>query len=96
MSIGSHPIRPRVRGYTPTYGGPGNGLAYRGPEMGQRGIEILDNRFISLITNSGAAVIGGIAGWKFDGGLSTAAWVLSVVAGLRAINDLIAMGNRVA
>lgn len=98
-SISATSTRQGTLGYNPSYGAVPQTRTYR-PMVGQQQQSplpatgsILDSRWLSFITNTGAAVIGGIAGWKFEGHLSTAAWVLSIVGALRAFNDLGKMGQ---
>lgn len=59
------------------------------PALGQAASgDILDNRYVSLVVNSGAATIGVVAGLRFSGAWSTVGWVVAVTATLRALNDL--------
>ncbi len=52
---------------------------------------IFDNRFVRLISSGGAAAVGIYTGVKADGVWSTAGWVIGIVSGLAAMNELFTM-----
>jgi hypothetical protein len=64
-------------------------LGYRRPILGQS--SVLDNRVVGLLTNGLATALGVTAGLTFRGGWRTVGWVVALMAGIRAWNDLAAL-----
>jgi hypothetical protein len=86
------PFRISPPGYFPRYAPVHPSLGLRHSGLGQAAI--LDNRLVSFLSNTGATVIGVMAGVHLGKIWSTVGWVVAVVAGLRALNDFSAMVKR--
>jgi len=61
----------------------------RGPSLGQS--SVLDNRVVGLVANGLAAALGVTAGLTFRDGWKTVGWVVAILGGIRAWNDLAAL-----